>query len=194
MKTSGDTIDTKAEYEDNGNEKADTSTDEGKTNADTEIPIEMAIAEKYMELEKQNEELQNRVLRVAADFEIFRKRSKMEKEQIADYALAEFTKKMLPVLDNFDHALKNDEASEETKKYMDGVKMVRDQFLGVLKDSGFEEIAAVGEEFNPEYHEAVMRLQDPEIESNTVVMELRKGYKFKNRVIRASMVQVVIND
>jgi len=171
--------------------------DEHNQDANSEIETEATAdipQDKTMELEKKIDELSQQLLRTAADFDNFRKRSRLEKEQLVDYANAEFMKQLLPVLDSFDLALKVEEPGEEVKRFLEGIEKVYKQLWNVLEKAGLQEISGLGEKFDPEKHEAVMQVNDPEKEDNTIVGELRKGYKCKDKIIRAGMVQVVINN
>lgn len=146
-----------------------------------------------VKLQKENEELNQRLLRVAADFDNFRKRTRLEKEELAKYANSNLISELLPVLDNFQLALDIKEPSEEVKKFMTGMEMIQRQLLQVLEQAGLEAINAVGQTFDPQKHEAVMQVEDEEAPDNSVLEELRRGYMFKEKVIRPSMVKVAKN-
>ena len=147
-----------------------------------------AIREKY---EAELAEKENRYLRLQADFENFRRRTRQEKEELAAVVTQNLLKDLLPFLDNFERALAaggNDEGGLRA-----GVEMMYKQLVEALKKEGLEYIETKGKPFDPNFHQAVMRVEDAEKEDGEIVAELQKGYMVKGRVIRPSMVQVVGN-
>ena len=147
-----------------------------------------AIREKY---EAELAEKENRYLRLQADFENFRRRTRQEKEELAAVVTQNLLKDLLPFLDNFERALAaggNDEGGLRA-----GVEMMYKQLVEALKKEGLEYIETKDKPFDPNFHQAVMRVEDAEKEDGTIVAELQKGYMVKGRVIRPSMVQVVGN-
>lgn len=142
------------------------------------------------ELQKKQEELDeltDRYKRVMAEFENYKKRSSKERENLYGSILGDVVEAVLPVLDNLENASKVETKDEN---YKQGVELVLKQFKDVLKSKGIEEIEAIGTTFDPELHEAVSSVQDESKESQEIVQEYRKGYKFGNKVIRHSMVVV----
>lgn len=137
------------------------------------------------------QEKKDRLLRLQADFDNFRRRSAKEREEISAVVTQNFCKDMLPLLDNFERAMAAE--TMDVEAFQKGVEMIFTQFQEVLKKNGLEQIEAVGQKFDPNFHQAVMRVEDPEKEDDTVAQELQKGYMVKGRVIRPSMVQVVSN-
>ena len=133
------------------------------------------------------DELDDRYKRILAEFENFKKRSGKEREGLYNSILADVVEVILPVVDNLENAAKVETQDTEYKK---GVELVLKQFKDVLASKGVEEIKAVGETFDPELHEAVSSIQDPEKNSQEIVQEYRKGYKIGSKVIRHSMVVV----
>ena len=147
-----------------------------------------AIREKY---EVELAEKENRYLRLQADFENFRRRTRQEKEELAAVVTQNLLKDLLPFLDNFERALAaggNDEGGLRA-----GVEMMYKQLVEALKKEGLEYIETKDKPFDPNFHQAVMRVEDAEKEDGEIVAELQKGYMVKGRVIRPSMVQVVGN-
>ncbi|GBF10125.1 MULTISPECIES: nucleotide exchange factor GrpE [Tepidibacillus] len=142
------------------------------------------------QLKQTIEELQNRLLRTQADFENFRKRTRVEKEELAKYATAKLVESLLPAIDNFERAIDSSKDSQNLDLFLQGVEMVYRQIEQVLTQEGLEKIEAVGQPFNPEIHQAVMQVETDEFDSGIVVEELQKGYKLKEKVIRPSMVKV----
>lgn len=135
-------------------------------------------------------DLNNRLLRVQADYDNFRRRSREEKEAAAKYRAQGFIEELLPALDNFERALSVKPESEEAKSLAQGLNMVYNQLQEALKKEGVTAIETVGQPFDPHLHQAVMQVEEEGFESNQVVEELQKGYKLKDRVLRPSMVKV----
>ena len=140
------------------------------------------------------EELQNRLLRLQADFDNFRRRNASEREQLSSFVTAEVVAKFLSVLDNFERAEKSVANAQDVSGVAEGMEKIRRQFEQVFKSLEVEEIAAEGVKFDPTLHEAVMRGQNPELEDDTIEQVFEKGYKLRNRVIRHSKVKVVNNE
>ena len=142
-------------------------------------------------LKKQLAEGAERMKRLQADFENFRRRTRQEKEELSNLVVQDFIKELLPMLDNFDRAM----AAEATDaaKFQQGVEMIYNQLTEILKNKGMELIDTKDAKFDPNFHQAVMRVENPELEDETIAMELQKGYMVKGKVIRPSMVQVVAN-
>jgi molecular chaperone GrpE len=148
------------------------------------------IETRIVELEKELAEERSRALRVLADFQNYRRRNEEQRGEMVRYAVQELVTDLLPALDNLERALGADSDSSSFEALQSGVELTRKQILDVLKRYGVEPIAAVGSEFDPNLHEAVMRVEDTEQPENTVVEEMRRGYTMHNRVIRPSMVKV----
>ena len=139
------------------------------------------------EFEKKYNDVNEKYLRTLAEYDNYRKRTIKEKESIYPEAKAVVVEKFLPVLDNFQRAI---ESAENKDAFYEGVVMLKKQMDEVLSALGVEEIKAVGEEFNPELHNAVMHVDDEKTGENIIVEEFQKGYKIGDRVIRHSMVKV----
>lgn len=137
------------------------------------------------------EEKDNRVKRLQADFENFRRRTSKEREELANVVTQDLLKGMLPILDNFDRAMAAEQKDSES--FQKGVEMIYTQLHETLKNDGLEPIETAGQKFDPNFHQAVMRVENPDLEDDTIAQELQKGYIVKGRVIRPSMVQVVSN-
>ena len=106
------------------------------------------------------------------------------------FMMQDFIEELLPVVDNFERSLNVQEPSEEIQTFLKGYQMIFDQLMAILEKNGVEAIEAQGKEFDPNFHQAVMTTNDENFDSNIVVEELEKGYKLKDRVIRASLVKV----
>lgn len=140
------------------------------------------------------EELQNRLLRLQADFENFRRRTNTEKEQLSTFVTANVVGKFLKVLDNFERAEASAEKGDNAEAIVEGMKKIRRQFEDTFKDLKVVEIEAQDAKFDPNFHEAVMRGHDPEVDDEIVDMVFEKGYKLGDKVIRHSKVRVNSND
>ena len=143
--------------------------------------------EKVLHSNEEYDELNDRYKRVLAEFENYKKRSSKERETLYNSILGDVVGVFLPVVDNLENALKAETKDSEYKK---GIELVLKQFNDILKSKGVEEIAGVGETFDPSQHEAVSSIQDPEKGVQEIVQEYRKGYKIGSKVIRHSMVVV----
>ena len=140
-------------------------------------------------LQKENRDLKDRVLRTLADYENYRKRADREKQDYFKYALADSIRDLLPVLDNFDRAL---EHAEEGDDFHKGVLLIYKQLFDVLKRHGVKPIDESGVHFDPNIHEAVVREENAEVPSHTVVAVLQKGYFLHDRLLRPAMVKVAV--
>ncbi|WP_249871050.1 nucleotide exchange factor GrpE [Oceanobacillus saliphilus] len=140
-------------------------------------------------LKDEKDEIYNRLLRLQAEFDNFKKRSQKEKEAARKYKSEDLINELLPAIDNFERALQV-EVTEANASLFDGITMVYRQVQDALKSQGVEIIETEGEIFDPTVHHAVMQVEDDEIEPNTVVEELQKGYMLKDRVVRPAMVKV----
>ncbi|KUL17109.1 nucleotide exchange factor GrpE [Bacillus paralicheniformis] len=165
-----------------------------QTAAEADAPAEdtqTEMLEKQLkELQERLEEKENKLLRVQADFENYKRRARLDLEAAEKYRSQRIISDLLPALDNFERALQIDPDNEQTKSLLQGMEMVHRQILEAFKNEGVEQIPSVGEQFDPNMHQAVMQVEDEAYESNAVVEELQKGYKLKDRVIRPSMVKV----
>ncbi|MGE8017912.1 nucleotide exchange factor GrpE [Peribacillus frigoritolerans] len=146
--------------------------------------------EKIAELEAKIEEMDNRYLRLQADFDNSRRRAKLDMEAAQKYRVQSIASDLVEALDNFERATKIEAENEQTKSLLSGMEMVYKAITGALAKEGIEPISSVGEEFDPRLHQAVMQVQDENFGSNIVVEEFQKGYLLKDRVIRPAMVKV----
>lgn len=136
----------------------------------------------------QIEELTDKVRRQMAEFENFRKRSEKEKTQMYEVGAKGILEKILPVVDNFERGLKGMEESEDP--FAQGMQMIYKQLMTSLEEAGVKAIEAVGQEFNPDFHNAVMHVEDDEFGENEIVEEFQQGYMYHDSVLRHSMVKV----
>ncbi|NWL86893.1 nucleotide exchange factor GrpE [Paenibacillus sp. 79R4] len=167
---------------------------EGQTAPEAEaVPTDAANEEANVELDNlraELEEQQQRILRVQADYDNFRRRTLKEKEELAKYASAKLISELLPVIDNFERALGTVSDNEAVVAYSKGVEMIIRQFENVLQSEGLKKMETVGEVFNPEYHQAIMQVDSDEYEAGIVVEEVQSGYLLKDKVLRPAMVKV----
>ena len=176
-------------------EEADTDTSddtEEVTDTADEVAEEAAEEEtkktKKDKKDEQIEELTDKVKRQMAEFENFRKRSEKEKTQMYEIGAKSTLEKMLPVVDNFERGLAGTEGSDDA--FVQGMQMIYKQLMTSLEEVGVTPIEAVGKEFDPEFHNAVMHVEDENLGDNEVVEELQKGYMYRESVLRHSMVKV----
>lgn len=172
-----DTCEETAEGSHEGTEEAENGADDPAKRAEK---LEADLAEKDAQM-----------LRLRADFDNFRRRSAKEREELAAVVTQGILTDMLPLLDNFERALLAE--GSDLDSFRAGVSMIYKQMTEALAKNGLEVIDTEGKKFDPNFHQAVMRVQDPEKEDDTIEQELQKGYMVKGRVIRPSMVQVVSN-
>ena len=170
---------------------AEAQAEAGNDEAAVEAEAEQDPAAEAEALKVQLAEGAERMKRLQADFENFRRRTRQEKEELSNLVVQDFIKELLPMLDNFDRAL----AAEATDaaRFQQGVEMIYNQLSEILKNRGMELIDTKGAKFDPNFHQAVMRVENPDLEDESIAMELQKGYMVKGKVIRPSMVQVVAN-
>ena len=167
---------------------------ETEVNEETQATDESTeqLQEKYDASQKEVEELKDKLLRRQAEFENFKKRTQKEKEAIVTYASEGLVTDLLPSLDSFERALEVevDEDDEKSKALYEGLELVYNQLIEVLKNNGLQQIECVNEKFDHNCHHAVVQQESEDHEADTVIQELGKGYKYKEKVIRPSMVMV----
>ncbi|HHX55877.1 MAG TPA: nucleotide exchange factor GrpE [Clostridiales bacterium] len=137
------------------------------------------------------EELNDKLLRKAAEFDNFRKRNEKEKSQMFEIGAKSIVEKILPVIDNFERGLETVPQNDSDNAFVEGMQRIYKQFLTCMEEAGVKPIEAIGKEFDPNFHNAVMHDEDPEQGENIVIEELQKGYMYKDSVVRYSMVKVV---
>ena len=143
----------------------------------------------------QAEKLQQQFVRLQADFANYKKRTAAEKLQISEVVKMDVLSGILPVIDNFERALKvpQDKVADDVKSFIDGYEMIYKQLLGVLEKEGVTKIDAVGKPFDPNYHQAVMRVPSDEYDDDVVVEVLQEGYLLGDKTLRPAMVKVAFN-
>jgi GrpE. len=150
----------------------------------------LQLRQEIERLKNELEEKDNRLLRVQADFDNYRKRIKNEMATMEKYKSQSLATDLLTTVDNFERALAVEAKSDESKAILKGMEMVYRGILEVFKKHGIEPIEGVGEPFDPRYHHAVMQEKNDNFEPDTVIEVFQKGYKLKDRVIRPAMVKV----
>lgn len=146
---------------------------------------------KTEELKAKVAELEDRTMRQMAEFQNFRNRSEKEKAQMFDMGAKNVIEKILPVVDNFERGLSSVPENEKDSAFVEGMNKIYKQLITELDNLGVKPIEAKGKEFNPDFHNAVMQVENEELESGTVAEELLKGYTYHDTVVRHSMVSVV---
>ena len=178
-------------------ETPDTKDGNGNTGSENETTEIKALKEELeavkSELEEQKKkcgEYLDRLQRTAAEFDNFKKRTVKEKEALYDDAVCDVIREFLPVIDNLERAQNAVSADSSAQSLKDGVEMVFKQFRDILKKIGVEEIKALNETFDPLLHNAVMHVEDESLGTSVIVEEFQKGYRYKDKVVRHSMVKV----
>lgn len=186
------------QVEDQVDEQVEKQVDVNEATVEDVAPDEVEIIEENESNDEVNETvklieekklLEDRILRLQAEYENFKRRTNKERIAERQYKAQDLATELLPVLDNFERALQT-EVTEENQSFKDGVQMVYDQLTNALQSQGVEPISALHEQFDPNLHHAVMQTSDPDVESNLIVEELQKGYMLKDKVIRPTMVKV----
>lgn len=177
-----------ASAEDTSSEEVENQVSEENASEDTE---ENAGSAKKTKEQEKIEELEDRVKRQLAEFENFRKRTDKEKEQMFETGAKSVLEKILPVVDNFERGLANLKPEDEGDPHVEGMKMIYKQLMTELEKLEVKPIEAVGCEFNPDFHNAIMQSPSDEYESGFIAQELQKGYMYRDTVLRHSMVAVV---
>jgi molecular chaperone GrpE len=170
--------------EDPGGEALDPTQAEDSVDLQTPTAVAAALAE----CESKKTELEDRILRGQAEFQNFRRRTEKEKFEYVEYASSEAVLALLPVLDDFDRALKVESPDGE---YSKGMQLIYQRFFEALKKLGLEPIDSVGKPFNPHIHHAVEK-EESDAAPDTVLAEYQRAYNFKGRLLRAAMVKVAV--
>mgnify|MGYP004704243179 FL=1 len=170
-----------------------------ETEGDSEVASEVASEgkkkffgkkEKKDKKDEKIEELTDRVTRQMAEFDNFRKRSEKEKSQMYEIGAKDIIEKILPVVDNFERGLGSVPEEEKNAPFVEGMEKIYKQLMTTLESVGVKPIEAVGQEFNPDFHNAVMHVEDEGLGENIIAEEFQKGYMYRESVVRHSMVKV----
>ena len=167
-------------------EEAEEASEEEETEEGSGFMKKFGRKNKKDKKDEKIEELTDRLTRQMAEFDNFRKRTEKEKSQMYEIGAKDIIEKILPVVDNFERGLAQ---APEGDSFADGMKMIYKQLITTLDELGVKPIEAVGKEFDPNFHNAVMHVEDEEAGENIVVEEFQKGYTYKDFVVRHSMVK-----
>lgn len=182
----------KEQTADSGEHAGDGEPEKGKTRAEQRAAKKQAKQDKKNDVYKEQiEQLEDRVKRQMAEFENFRKRTDKEKQAMFETGAKSVIEKLLPVVDNFERGLATVPEEQREDPFVDGMNRIYKQLLTELDNIGVKPIEAVGCEFDPNLHNAVMQVESEEYESGVVAQELQKGYTYRDAVVRHSMVAVV---
>ena len=151
---------------------------------------EMDEDDKLNNLESEVAELKDKLLRKAAEFENYKRRTENDQLSLLTYAAESFLQKLLPVIDDFERSLEHINDAQDIKAIKNGLKLIYDKFMKILDEQGVEKIEAVGKSFDVDYHEALMQKADDSVEPHTVLDEIEKGYTYKDKVLRHTKVIV----
>ncbi|MCZ6702397.1 MAG: nucleotide exchange factor GrpE [Ignavibacteria bacterium] len=152
--------------------------------------IETSTEEKINQLESEVLELKDKLLRKAAEFENFKKRTENDQMNLLTYAAESFIQKLLPVVDDFERSLQHIEDAQDIDAIKQGIKLIYDKLMKVFQEQGVKKIDSVGKHFDVDYHEALMQRADDSVEPHTVLDEIAKGYTYNDKVIRHTKVIV----
>ncbi|MCG6914077.1 nucleotide exchange factor GrpE [bacterium BMS3Abin03] len=171
-------------------EKAEEKNEEIKEDQIEEEKEESKSEEKITQLENEVAELKDKLLRKAAEFENYKRRTENDQLNLLTYAAESFIQRLLPVVDDFERSLQHINEAQEVDAIKQGLKLIYDKFMKVLDDQGVKKMESVGEPFNVDYHEALLQRPDDSVEPHTVLEEIEKGYMYKDKVIRHAKVIV----
>ena len=188
-----DEQDEAAETKGSVEEEASKETEESQDTKDTESKEKkkfFAKKEKKDKKDEKVEELTDRLTRQMAEFDNFRKRTEREKSQMYEIGAKDIIEKILPVIDNFERGLAAVPEESKEDPFVEGMEKIYKQIMTTLEGVGVKPIEAVGQEFNPDFHNAVMHVEDEEAGENIITEEFQKGYMYHDSVVRHSMVKV----
>jgi len=151
------------------------------------------LSKKLEKVEKEKNELSDRLLRTMAEFDNYRKRVAREKEDLIKYGNEKFAFDLLSVMDNFERSLEQAKASQEIEPVIEGIEMIVKQFISTLEKFHIKPFESLGEPFDPEKHEAMAQQEHDEYDENTVIEEYQKGYYLKEKLLRPARVIVSKN-
>jgi molecular chaperone GrpE len=168
----------------------DQTTEETMTEEKEESAEAVVSQEAFQSLEKDYEALKEKMLRLSAEYDNFRKRTQREKAADLKYKAQDLATDLVPVVDNFERALQAKPDEKSVDSFYEGMQMIYRQLMQALNQAGVEEIETEGATFDPNFHQAVMQVEDEQYDSQAIVETLQKGYRLKDRVIRPAMVKV----
>jgi molecular chaperone GrpE len=169
---------------------AETANDNDTETMEANVEVVDAHEIELQGLRKLADENHERYMRVQADYDNFRRRSRLEKEDFAKYASMKLIEQLLPIVDNFERALAASQQAKDYDALIKGIEMTAKQLDQVLESEGLKSIESVNQPFNPEFHQAIMQVESEEHEEGIIIEEIQKGYMLKDKVIRPAMVKV----
>ncbi len=171
-------------------EESASDADEGKEDSKAEKKKFFGKKNKKDKKDEKIDELTDRLTRQMAEFDNFRKRTEKEKSQMYEIGAKDIIEKILPIVDNFERGLASMPEEEKATPFAEGMEKIYKQLMTMLESIDVKPIEAVGKEFNPDFHNAVMHVEDEELDENIIVEEFQKGYTYRDSVVRHSMVKV----
>ena len=171
-------------------EESESDTDEDKEDSKAEKKKFFGKKNKKDKKDEKIDELTDRLTRQMAEFDNFRKRTEKEKSQMYEIGAKDIIEKILPIVDNFERGLASMPEEEKATPFAEGMEKIYKQLMTTLETIDVKPIEAVGKEFNPDFHNAVMHVEDEELDENIIVEEFQKGYTYRDSVVRHSMVKV----
>ena len=171
-------------------EESESDADEGKEDSKAEKKKFFGKKNKKDKKDEKIDELTDRLTRQMAEFDNFRKRTEKEKSQMYEIGVKDIIEKILPIVDNFERGLASMPEEEKATPFAEGMEKIYKQLMTTLESIDVKPIEAVGKEFNPDFHNAVMHVEDEELDENIIVEEFQKGYTYRDSVVRHSMVKV----
>ena len=171
-------------------EESASDADEGKEDSKAEKKKFFGKKNKKDKKDEKIDELTDRLTRQMAEFDNFRKRTEKEKSQMYEIGAKDIIEKILPIVDNFERGLTSMPEEEKATPFAEGMEKIYKQLMTTLESIDVKPIEAVGKEFNPDFHNAVMHVEDEELDENIIVEEFQKGYTYRDSVVRHSMVKV----
>ena len=188
--TETDSTDEDSAGNDAGDNESEADEDSEEESSKTEKKKFFSKKNKKDKKDEKIEELTDRLTRQMAEFDNFRKRTEKEKSQMYEIGAKDIIEKILPVVDNFERGLASMSEEERMTPFAEGMEKIYKQFMTTLEGIGVKPIEAVGQEFNPDFHNAVMHVEDEEFGENIIAEEFQKGYMYRDSVVRHSMVKV----
>ena len=182
--------------EQNSQQNNNDAVPEGSENTDAQNVVKdleeaLSISKNKIEqLEKELKDYEDRLLRKAAEFENYKRRTENDQLNLIKYSAENFIVKLLPVIDDFERSLQHLDNTKDIESLKQGIQLIYDKFMKILSDQGVEKINAVGKPFDVQFHEAMLQRKEKGVEPHTVLDEIEKGYMYKDRVIRHSKVIV----
>ena len=171
-------------------EESASDADEGKEDSKAEKKKFFGKKNKKDKKDEKIDELTDRLTRQMAEFDNFRKRTEKEKSQMYEIGVKDIIEKILPIVDNFERGLASMPEEEKATPFAEGMEKIYKQLMTTLESIDVKPIEAVGKEFNPDFHNAVMHVEDEGLDENIIVEEFQKGYTYRDSVVRHSMVKV----